>query len=289
MLDTAKLIRECLDDISKEFPDLGETIDREYPSVSAGAGAAASSVQNCDAEVAYLKEHVQPHCMDLLKKNKELFSVPRFFLRGVDFSELIKVDGAEEKVWVYARTLLMASYMGSDLMGTIKTMWSTFTGKASTDEIDEILKDETTQGGIEDLLETLKDTRIFKLGMEVAENLNVERLGLDKVDFTDIAGLMEMIKNPDHPVTKRAITSVQVLIEQKMRSGSLRKEDFIAEIEMLKEKFKHSIGKVFKTELFGDAPAGQPVRTAQEITSNHPEARRQRMLARLQRKHAEKK
>lgn len=277
MLDTAKLIRECVDDIAKEFPSLCDVLTVNYPAEF-----------NCDAEVAYLKEHVQPHCMDLLKKNTELFGVPRFFLRGVDFSELVKAEGQSEKVWTYARTLLMASYMGADIMGTIKTMWSTFTGKASTDEIDELLKDETTQGGVEDLLETLKDTRIFKLGMEVAENLNVEKLGLDKVDFTDIAGLMEMIKNPDHPVTKRAITSVQVLIEQKMRNGSLRKEDFIAEIEMLKEKFKHSIGKIFKTELFGDAPAG-PVRTAQELTSNHPEARRQRMLARLQRKHAEKK
>lgn len=280
MLDTAKLIRECLDDISKEFPELGETIAKDYPADF-----------HCDSEVAYLKEHVQPHCMDLLKKNPELFSVPRFFLRGVDFSVLVKVDGKDEKVWTYARTLLMASYMGADLMTTIKTMWSTFTGKSSTDDIDEILKEESTQEGFEDLLDTLKDTRIFKLGMEVAENLNVERLGLDKVDFTDIAGLMEMVKNPDHPVTKRAIASVQALIEQKMRSGSLRKEDFIAEIEMLKEKFKNTIGKVFKTELFGDsaAGAGGPTRTAQEITSNHPEARRQRMLARLQRKLAQKK
>lgn len=279
MLDTAKLIRECVDDIAKEFPSLCDVLKTNY-----------SDDFNCDAEVAYLKEHVQPHCMDLLKKNTELFTERRFFLRGVDFSDLFhSVESAgEEKVWTYARTLLMASYMGADIMGTIKTMWSTFTGKASTDEIDELLKDETTQGGVEDLLETLKDTRIFKLGMEVAENLNVEKLGLDKIDFTDVAGLMEMIKNPDHPVTKRAITSVQVLIEQKMRNGSLRKEDFVGEIEMLKEKFKHSIGKIFKTELFGDAPAG-PVHTAQELTSNHPEARRQRMLARLQRKLAGKK
>jgi len=280
MLDTAKLIRECVDDIAKEFTSLCDVLKTNY------------SEFNCEAEVAYLKEHVQPHCMDLLKKNTELFTERRFFLRGVDFSELfhgVESAAAEEKVWTYARTLLMASYMGADIMGTIKTMWSTFTGKASTDEIDELLKDETTQGGVEDLLETLKDTRIFKLGMEVAENINAEKLGLDKVDFTDIAGLMEMIKNPEHPVTKRAITSVQVLIEQKMRNGSLRKEDFVGEIEMLKEKFKHSIGKIFKTELFGDAPAAGPVRTAHELTSNHPEARRQRMLARLQRKLAEKK
>jgi hypothetical protein len=68
--------------------------------------------------------------------------------------------------------------------------------------------------------------------------------------------------------------------------------------EYAKEKFKDTIGKVFKTELFGDAPGGArggagggggPANTAQQLMSNHPEARRQRMLARLQRKLAEKK
>jgi hypothetical protein len=233
--------------------------------------------------------------MDMLKKNDDLFKVPRFFLRGVDFSALIhgaETEEQEEKVWMHARTLLMASYMGSDVMNTIKSLWSSVTGKASTDEIDEILKEETTHAGFEELLDVLKETRIFKLGMEVAENLNVERLGLDKVDFTDIPALIEMVKNPDHPVTKRAIAAVQGMIEQKMRSGSLRKEDFVAEVEMLKEKFKDTIGKVFKTELFGDtAPAagGAGAPTAQQLMSNHPEARRQRMLARLQRKLAQKK
>jgi len=286
MLDTAKIIRECLEDMSKEFPELCGSIHSNYPDLEE---------MNLDIEVAYLKEHMQPHCMDLLKKNPDLFKVSRFFLRGVDFSALLhgaETEEQEEKVWTHARTLLMASYMGADIMNTIKTLWSTVTGKASTDEIDEILKEETTHAGFEDLLDVLKETRIFKLGMEVAENLNVERLGLDKVDFTNIPALVEMVKNPDHPVTKRAISAVQGMIEQKMRSGSLRKEDFIAEVEMLKEKFKDTIGKVFKTELFGDSLAaggGAGTHTAQEITSNHPEARRQRMLARLQRKLAQKK
>jgi len=286
MLDTAKIIRECLEDLTKEFPEPCGVIHSNYPDLEE---------MNLDAEVAYLKEHVQPHCMDLLKKNADLFKTPRFFLRGVDFSALLhgaETEDQEEKVWTHARTLLMASYMGSDVMNTIKNLWSTVTGKASTDDIDEILKEETTHAGFEELLDVLKETRIFKLGMEVAENLNIERLGLDKVDFTDIPALIEMVKNPNHPVTKRAIAAVQGAIEQKMRSGSLRKEDFVAEVEMLKEKFKDTIGKVFKTELFGDTPAaggaGTP-HTAQEITSNHPEARRQRMLARLQRKLAQKK
>jgi hypothetical protein len=59
---------------------------------------------------------------------------------------------------------------------------------------------------------------------------------------------------------------------------------------MLKEKFKHSLGRLFKKEFFGETAAAggaggdRPTPTAAELVSNHPEARRARMLARLQRK-----
>jgi hypothetical protein len=271
MIGAAQIV-ECIDELKKDFPQLDDVLRANYSEI------------NFEAEVEYFKAHVQPHCMDLLKKTDTLFDEPRFFLRGVDFSELMKQEGADkEKIWTYGRIFLVASYLGADIMGTIKTMWSTMTGKASTDEIDEILKDESTQTGIEELFEVLKETRMFKIGMEVVETLDVKKLGLDEIDFTDIPGLIEMVKNPDHPVTKKAISAVHQLIETKMRSGSLRKEDFIAEVEMLKQKFKSSLGKLFSSEIFGDS-GDKPTRTAQEIMSNHPEARRARMLARLQEK-----
>jgi len=269
------VLKECLEDIRKEFPHLSETLDREYAEI------------DYKTEVERFKTHLQPHCMAVIKKDSAFFSEPREILRGIDFSLLMK-DASEkqqETIWTYVRMFLVCSYIGSDIMETVRGLWSKVTGTASTDEVDEILKDETTHTGIQDLLETLKDTRIFKIGMEVMENLNVEKLGLDEIDFTNVPALIEMVKNPDHPVTKRAMSVVQGMIEQKMRTGSLKKEDMIREIEMLKEKFKHSIGKLFKTEIFGDTNAGAgDVRTAADLTSNHPEARRARMLARLQRK-----
>ena len=272
------VLKECLDDIRKEFPSLTETLDKEY----------AEEI-NFKAEVERFKILLQPILMQVVKKDDKIFEEPRMFLRGIDFSILMK-DASEkqkETLWTYIRMFLVCSYLGSDIMETVKGLWSKMSGQTSTDEVDDILKDETTQSGIQDLLETLKDTRIFKLGMEVMENLNVESLGLGDIDFSDIGGLIEMVKNPEHPVTKRAISAVQKLIEQKMRTGSLKKEDFIREIEMLKEKFKHSLGRLFKQEFFGEAAGGagdRPTPSAAELTSNHPEARRARMLARLQRK-----
>ena len=272
------VLKECLDDIRKEFPSLAETLDKEY----------AEEI-NFKAEVERFKILLQPIFMQVVKKDDKIFDEPRMFLRGIDFSVLMK-DASEkqkETLWTYIRMFLVCSYLGSDIMETVKGLWSKMSGQTSTDEVDDILKDETTQSGIQDLLETLKDTRIFKLGMEVMENLNVESLGLGDIDFSDIGGLIEMVKNPEHPVTKRAISAVQKMIEQKMRTGSLKKEDFIREIEMLKEKFKHSLGRLFKQEFFGEAAGGagdRPTPSAAELTSNHPEARRARMLARLQRK-----
>jgi hypothetical protein len=276
--DVQTVLKECLDDIRKEFPSLTETLDKEY----------AEEI-NFKAEVERFKILLQPILMQVVKKDDKIFEEPRMFLRGIDFSILMK-DASEkqkETLWTYIRMFLVCSYLGSDIMETVKGLWSKMSGQTSTDEVDDILKDETTQSGIQDLLETLKDTRIFKLGMEVMENLNVESLGLGDIDFSDIGGLIEMVKNPEHPVTKRAISAVQKLIEQKMRTGSLKKEDFIREIEMLKEKFKHSLGRLFKQEFFGEAAGGagdRPTPSAAELTSNHPEARRARMLARLQRK-----
>ena len=276
--EISKILKECLDDMRTEFPSVAPVLDANY-----------GETIDYPAEVERFKTLVQPHFMAAIKKEDALFTEPREFLRGIDFAELYK-DASEKKkeaIWNYTRMFLMSSYLGSDIMETVKGLWSKFTGKDSTDEVDEILKDESTQSGLHDLLETLKETRIFKLGMEVMENLNVEALGLEAIDFTDIPALLEMVKNPEHPVTKKAISSVQKIIEQKMRSGSLKKEDFVREIEMLKEKFKHSIGKLFKTEFFGE-PGDRPTASAADLTSNHPEARRARMLARLQRKVAKK-
>jgi hypothetical protein len=278
--EVQNVLKECLEEMRKEFPVCAATLDANYV-----------EPVNYKAEVERFKILIQPHFMAVIKKDDTLFKEPQHFLRGVDFSALYTdasiTEKQKEAIWNYTRMFLMCSYLGSDIMETVKSMWTKVTGKDSTDEVDEILRDGETQGGIHDLLETLKDTRIFKLGMEVMENINVESLGLDSIDFTDVPALLEMVKNPDHPVTKKAISAVQKIIEQKMRTGSLKKEDFIHEIEMLKEKFKNSLGKIFKSELFGET-TDRPTNSAETITSNHPEARRARMLARLQRKVAKK-
>lgn len=240
-------------------------------------------------ELEYCKTVFQPLAMDFLKKNEDIFKEPRFFLRDVDFSKFWGELNTRnrESVWEFLRLGLVTSYLGGDWMQTVKDLWGRYSGK-KTDDIDEILNDEKTKSGIEELYEYFKETRIFKLAMELMENLNPEEFGLDEIDWTDREKLLDMFKDMEHnPLVQRAVKIVGDAVEAKIRAGNLRKEDLIHEFTMLREKFKHSLGKIFQEGVFGEAP--REAQRAEVLLGNSPDARRARMIARMQRKLNEKK
>ena len=72
--DVQTVLKECLDDIRKEFPSLAETLDKEY----------AEEI-NFKAEVERFKILLQPILMQVVKKDDKIFEEPRMFLRGIDF------------------------------------------------------------------------------------------------------------------------------------------------------------------------------------------------------------
>ncbi len=271
-----EFLTEFLTDLKTARPELTPLIDAEY-----------STIDN-SKESAFFTEHYRPLAMDFIKKNEDLFKEPRFFLRGIDFSTFYGELPSKQKnnVWDFLRTGLVASYIGDDWMKTIKDLWTKSTGKSS-DEIDEVLNDTTTKNNIEELFEFFKETRIFKLGMEMLETFKLSQFGLEELDFTDPAKLLDILKNPEtNPVMQRAMKAVGTFIENKVRTGAIRKEDLVSEIEMLREKFKHSLGKIFKESLFGEST--RETQPAEVLLSSSPDARRARMLARLQRKQRER-
>lgn len=266
---------EFLVELRKARPELVSLIDAEY-----------STIDNAK-ETAFFTEVYRPLAMDFIKKNEDLFKEPRFFLRGIDFSTFYADLSSKEKnnVWDFLRTGLAASYIGDDWMKTIKDIWTKTTGK-STDEIDEVLSDTSTKSNIEELLEYFKETRIFKLGMEMLETLKLSQFGIEDLDFTDPAKLIEMLRSPENPIMQRAMNVVGGFIEGKIRDGKLKKEDLVHEMEMLREKFKHSLGKIFKESIFGES--ARETQSAEVLLGSSPEARRARMMARLQRKQRER-
>jgi len=275
-LKVEKVLGEFLDVLKKAKPDLVPLIDAEYSTIDS------------DKETAFFVETYRPLAMDFIKKNEDIFKEPRFFLRGIDFSSFYGDLPARHKtaVWDFLRSGLVASYLGEDWMKTIKDLWSKYTGKES-DEISDVLKDDKTKSNIEELFEYFKETRIFKLGMEMLESLTLDQFGIDGLDFTDPAKIIELLKDPENPIMQRAMGVVHNFVEAKIRSGNLKKEQLIYEMESIREKFKHSLGKIFQEGIFGEAPRGS-THQAEVLLSSSPDARRARMLARLQRKHRER-
>ena len=84
---------------------------------------------------------------------------------------------------------------------------------------------------------------------------------------------------------KKCIGAVQKQLQSKLQRGELTQQQLQGDIEGLKLKVQGLFGNVLNESLLGGRRADVP---STVLMSNSPEARRQRMLARLQRKQREK-
>jgi hypothetical protein len=75
----------------------------------------------------------------------------------------------------------------------------------------------------------------------------------------------------------------QMLLREKIETGKINQQDLRREIETLRAKFQSAFGKYLNESIVG-AQGNTTGNTADQILSNHPEARRARMLARMQKK-----
>jgi hypothetical protein len=95
---------------------------------------------------------------------------------------------------------------------------------------------------------------------------------------------MDILRNPEHPVMKKVITKIKNVIQQKMQRGEISQQMITSEVEGIKAKLQSLFGNVFN-DMLGGRRADVP---STVLMSNSPEARRQRMLARLQKKQRDK-
>jgi hypothetical protein len=167
-----------------------------------------------------------------------------------------------------------------DKMGTVLDMFKGFwAGK--NDEISKILENDDSQGRFKEILEFIMETRLAKICMKMAEEFDVSDFDINVENPEE---LIEILKNPEHPAIKKVITKVQNSIKDKIRTGAITNEQIVREIESVKAKMMSLFGNVFNDALGGkrgEVPASA-------MMGNSPEARRQRMVARLQKKLREK-
>jgi hypothetical protein len=281
-------LKEYVDDVCAAFPEFESVLRAEY-----------AGDLDPEREVKHFESVLRPLLVDILQKNDSIFQgeESRFFLRGVDFRQLWSAEGVSEEtkdtLWKYIRLSLASCVLGGSssesmmetIMSAVKSFLSKKTGK-SEDELETIFEEEQTQGALQELIDSFMQTKLAKIATELIETFDFSKLGLEELGSASPTELMEIIKNPEHPLMKRAIRMIQQAVEEKMREGALTKEELLAEVEGLKEKIKLSMGKFMQEAILGETR--RDATDHRILMSNHPDARRARMLARLQRKVKEK-
>lgn len=261
------------------YKELKTTFFKDMPDVEEDEAVTAKHI-----ETTYY-----PHIMKIVQKDASFFSSLITF-RSIDISALWNEhEEHREMIWKNMLTCLIASFFHGDfkdkigsIINVVKSMWNISSSAQDNDEIGKILNDENNEGHFKDILEYLENTRIAKLFMEIIEQPDLTS-EID-LNFEKPQELIELLRNPEHPKMKKVISNIRKLIQKKMQHGSLTEQQIIGEIEGIKAKIQGLFGNVFN-DMLGGHKATVP---SSVLMSNSPEARRQRMLARLQKKQRDK-
>lgn len=226
------------------------------------------------------EEQFLPFVLRILQKDVTLFD-EEIQVLGVPISNFRD----NEEFWVHMQKCLLASFLSGDIkekvgkiIEQVKSLWS----KAghSTDEIDKIIGGEESTGKISELIEYLSNTRLAKILTSIVESLDVSELGVDLEKPEEVVNLFKNLQG--NPVIEKMMKKIQTMIEDKIKRGELSKELLIREVEEIKAKITSMFGDVV-SEAMGLGRRNDQL-PAQVLMSNSPEARRARMMARLQRK-----
>lgn len=241
--------------------------------------------------LSYWEETLMPYGWILLQKDETFFAEARECIPGVNFSEFWKDLKDEDKttIWRYLQMSLVVSFMDGDpmakvekLIGNIKSWWSS-SGRESS-EIDDLLNDEKTPSQLKALLDAVLETRFVTILQEVVSELDLKSLGIDPEHPET---LFDSIRDPQSPLVKSLMDAVHRGIESRIKAGKIRQEDLQRDIERIRAMLQSTFGKFLNEQMFGEQKEGPRV-DPRTFLGNSTEARRQRMLARLQKKQRDK-
>jgi hypothetical protein len=238
-----------------------------------------------DEIFSHLEDTLLPHLLRILKKDNTLFAEIELF-PGVK----VPWEGTE-KEWSLVNMALLYSVLHGDPKEKFGKIFETIKGlvpggSAQADEISNILEDEETKSSFQEILDLVMNTRLASLMGDIAQSVKYDDLDLD---FENPEKILEMLRNPqESPVLQELMDRAKMVMEDRVKSGKINQQDLVREIEMIRAKFQSSFGKYLNEVIVGDAGGGTTGNTSQQILSNSPDARRARMLARLQKKQKEK-
>ena len=230
----------------------------------------------------HIEDTFLPHALRVLKKDNTL-------LAEVDLFPGVKVPwtGSEEE-WTMLNMAILYAVLHGDPKEKFGKIFEAVKGvlPGGSDEISSILDDEETKNSFQEILELVMNTRLASLMGDIANSIRYDDLELD---FENPEKILELLRNPqESPAIKVMTERAQEALKERIESGKINQQELVREIEMLRAKFQSSFGKYLNEMIVGDAGGGTTGNTAAQILSNHPEARRARMMARLQKKQKEK-
>jgi hypothetical protein len=236
-----------------------------------------------------LFQHIEtvllPHLLRVVKRDDTLFQEIELFPR-------IKVAWKpSDDNWKKVQMALVYAVLNGNPKEKFGKLMEAMKGAipgtaAQADEVQSILEDEETQSSMSEMLELIMSTRLVSLVGDIIQSVDLE--GLD-IDFEDPERLLQMLRNPQQSeILNEIMMRARAVLEEKIRSGKLNQNELRRDIEKIRAKFQSSFGKFLNQAVLGEDTGNTTGNTAQQILSNHPDARRARILARLQRKHEQK-
>jgi hypothetical protein len=239
-----------------------------------------------DELFVHIEKELLPHLMKIVKKDNTLFTdtdtAPELF-PGIR----VKWDSTDD-AWQKVRMALMYSVLHGDpkeKFGAIFEQLKTAIPGGRQDEVMGILEDKDTQDSIKEIIDLVMNTRLASVVGDLAQSIKFEDLDINLEDPDELIRLM---RNPqDSDALREIMRRAQELLKDRIESGKINQQELIREMEMLRAKMTSSFGKYMNEMVVGrEQPATG--NTSRQILSNSPEARRARMMARLQRKLGEK-
>jgi len=229
-------------------------------------------------------EAFYPAIAQIVQKDSAFFSEDRIVF-GRNLSSLD--ESKHELIWKNMIPVLLASFLHGDIKtkvskvsGIIKNLWNA--SGQQNDAVTSILNDEASEGRFQEIIDFVLNSRLVKIFTNLMESFDPSDFELD---IKDPAELIELLKDPENPTVKKVIAKIQNTIKEKIRRGEINQNTIATEIEAIKAKIMSLFGNIFNDALGGRRQGGAPPAV---LMGNSPEARRQRMIARMQRKLQEK-
>lgn len=234
----------------------------------------------------HIEDVLLPHLLRVVQKDDKLLSEIELF-PGIKVTWV----GNEENWKKLHMALVYSVFHGNPkekfgkVMEAVKAIIPG--GMPQSDAVNDILNDEATQSSMSEIFELIMNTRLVSLVGDVIQSMNLSEIDLD---MSDPEKLLAMMQNPqDSPVLKEMMDRARMILEDKVKTGKINPDELRRDIELIRAKFQSSFGKFLNEALLGEAAGGNTTgNTATQILSNHPDARRARMLARLQKKQQQK-